>query len=96
MAEERDRTSPDLRSPPPDDDVAEAPPRNRRAIGRYFGDFARSGAEQAEAEYGAPMRVDAVRDGQHGGLRPQPDGPEAAHIGSVLTGPRQPPEKGAQ
>ena len=60
MAEERDRTSPDLRSPSPPDDLAEAHRRNRRAFGRYFGDCARSGAEQAQAEDGASMRVDAA------------------------------------
>jgi hypothetical protein len=42
------------------------------------------------------MRVDAPRHGEHCGLRPQPDGPQAAHIGSVLTGPRQLHEERAQ
>jgi hypothetical protein len=96
VAEERDRTSPDIRSPSPNYDNAEAGRRDRRAVGRYFSDCARSGTEQAEAEDGAPISVDAARSGQHGGLRPQPDGPEASHIGVVLTGPRQVREKGAQ
>ena len=42
------------------------------------------------------MRVNSARDGQHGGLGPQPDGPETAHVGSLLAGPRQLCEKPAQ
>jgi hypothetical protein len=96
VAEERDRTSPDLRSPSPHDDVAEANRRNRYTLGRQFSDCARSGAEQAKAEDGAPMRVHAARRGQHSPLCLQPDGPEAVHIGSVSTGSRQLCEKWAQ
>src|SRR5207245_566109 len=86
VAEERDRASPDIRSPSPHDDIAEADRRNRHGVGRDFGDCARSGAEEAETEDGAPMRVDAVCRGQHGALGPQSDRPEARHIGAVLTG----------
>jgi len=60
VAEERDRTSLDVRRPSPHDDLAEVHRCNCCAFGRYFGNGARSRAEQAEAEDGAAMRINSA------------------------------------
>ena len=73
MAVQGDRASPNFLGPSVRHDDAELPRRVRVTSVRRAGERPRGGREQAQAENGASMRVDAARRRQHGGFSAHSD-----------------------